>query len=83
MKRFIGLIILLLNICFIDTVFALDESICNNANNECGICSYHYKEYGLEQDFVFAVTYEDNGNVIFVSKPDNFSYHGNDYVFKR
>lgn len=83
MKRFIGLIILLLNICFIDTVFALDESICNNENNECAICSYHYKEYALEKDFVFAVTYEDNGNVKFVSKPDNFSYHGNDYVFKR
>ena len=83
MKRFIGLIILLLNICFIDTVFALDESICNNANNECAICSYHYEGYALKKDFVFAVTSEDNGNDIFVSKPDNFSYHGNDNVKKR
>ena len=82
MKRFIGLIILLLNICFIDTVFALDESICNNANNERAICSYHYEGYALKKDFVFAVTYEDNGNVKFVSKPDNFSNYGNDYVFK-
>lgn len=82
MKRFIGLIILLLNICYIDTVLAYDESICNNANNECAICSYHYEGYALKQDFDFAVTYEDNGNVKFVSKPDNFSNYGNDYVFK-
>ena len=49
---------------------------------QCAICSYHYEGYALKKDFVFAVTYEDNGNVKFVSKPDNFSNYGNDYVFK-